>query len=238
VVVGGDGRHAVSIGADAKIALWSIADSQPRWTGELGKAMVHQVAFRAGGSELTAACGDGHVRMLSAGDGALVRDWPAHEGPVQALAWRADGQELASAGRDGTIRLWNPEGKESAKIAAGSEPVQAVAWSSDGSLLQAGGRSKLWQTFQRASLERVRQAEGHNQPIVDLRYSANGQRVATLDDTGKLFVWDAASGTPLFHQQLAVAAAYRLAWSPDASEIVVATSDPRVIRLTIPLAAR
>jgi hypothetical protein len=35
-----------------------------------------------------------------------------------------------------------------------------------------------------------------------------------------------------------VTAAYRLAWSPDTSEIVVATSDPRVIRLTIPVAAR
>ncbi|HUE69438.1 MAG TPA: hypothetical protein VMP01_01005 [Pirellulaceae bacterium] len=237
-VVAGDERHAISIGADAKIDIWSIADSQSRWTRELGKLIVHQVAFRADGSELAAACGDGHLRTLSAVDGAVVRDWPAHEGPVQALAWRADGQELASAGRDGAIRLWDLEGKESAKIVAGSEALQAVAWSADGSLLHSGGRSKQWQTFQRASLERARQAEGHNQPIVDLRYSANGQRVATLDDTGKLFVWDAANGTPLFHQQLAVAAAYRLAWSPDASEIVVATSDPRIIRLTIPLAAR
>jgi WD40 repeat protein len=200
--------------------------------------MLHQVAFRADGSVLAAAAADGRLRTISASDGAIVRDWLAHEGPVQALAWRGDGQELASAGRDGVIRCWDAEGKESAKIIAGSEALQTVAWSFDGSLLQAGGRSKLWETFQRASLERARQAEGHNQPVVDLRYSANGQRVATLDDSGKLFVWDAASGTPLFHQQLSVAAAYRLAWSPDASEIVVATSDPRVIRLTIPLAAR
>ncbi len=155
------------------------------------------------------------------------------------MAWRLDGQELASVGRDGTLGVWNLEGKEAGQIARStSGPWQTVAWSPDGSLLQTGGRGKLWESFQRASLEKARQAEGHNQPIVDLRYSSSGQRVATLDDSGKLFVWDAASGTPLFHQQLAVAAAYRLAWSPDASEIAVATSDPRVIRVTIPVAAR
>ena len=238
LVVSADQRQAVSIAADAKIAVWSVADSRPRWIAELGSTPVHQAAFRGDGGQIAAACGDGHVRILSAADGAVVRDWGAHDGPAYAAAFRADGQELATAGRDGTIRLWNAEGAEVGKIAAGSEALHSLAWSADGSLLNAGGRSKLWQTFQRASLQSARQAEGHNQSIVDLCYSASGQRMATLDDTGKLFVWDAAGGTPLFHQQLAVAAAYRLAWSPDASEIVVATSDSRVIRLTIPAAAR
>ena len=51
-------------------------------------------------------------------------------------------------------------------------------------------------------------------------------------------LWDAASGGALFHQQLPVAAGYRLAWSADGTEIAVAGSDPRILRVTVPAGAR
>ena len=234
-----DGRLAVSVGADSRLLSWRITAGKPRWSRPLSTGPIHDAAFRSDGKELAAAGADGQVHVLSTDNGATLRQWKAHDGPALALAWRPDGQELASAGRDDAIRIWNLEGGEAAKITAGiSGPVQAIGWSPDGGLVQAGGRGKVWQSFQRANQQSVREAQGHNHPIVALRYSASGQRVATLDDSGKLFVWDAASGTPLFHQQLPVAAAYRLAWSPDASEIFVASSDPRVLRTPIPAAAR
>jgi WD40 repeat protein len=229
----------VSVGADSRLLTWRVTAGKPRWSRPLAMGPVHDAAFRPDNKELAAAGGDGQLHVLNTDDGATLRQWKAHDSPVLGLAWRPDGQELASVGRDDSIRIWNLEGKEAAKIAAGAAgPVLAVAWSPDGGLLQAGGRGKVWQTFQRANQQPVREAQGHNHPIVAVRYSVSGQRVATLDDSGKLFVWDAASGTPLFHQQLPVAAAYRLAWSPDASEVFVASSDPRVIRATIPAGAR
>ena len=42
----------------------------------------------------------------------------------------------------------------------------------------------------------------------------------------------------LIDQQLPVAAGYRLAWSADGSEIAVAGSDPRILRVTVPAGAR
>jgi dipeptidyl aminopeptidase/acylaminoacyl peptidase len=238
LVVSADGSLAASVGADSRLVSWRITAGKPRWSRPLGMQPIHDAAFRPDGKELAAAGADGQLHVLSTEDGTTVRQWKGHEGTVLALAWRPDGQELASAGREEAMRIWNLEGKEAAKITVGGGFVQAVAWSADGGLLQAGGRGKVWQTFQRANQQPLREAQGHNHPIVALRYSASGQRVATLDDSGKLFVWDAASGTPLFHQQLPAAAAYRLAWSPDASEVFVATSDPRVLRATIPAVAR
>jgi WD40 repeat protein len=238
LVVSADGSLAVSVGADSRLVSWRITAGKPRWSRPLGMGPIHDAAFRPDGKELAAAAPDGQLHVLNTEDGTTLRQWKGHDGPVLAVAWRADGQELASAGREDAIRIWNLEGKEAAKIAVSGGGVQALGWSPDGGLLQAAGRSKLWHTFQRANQQSVREAQGHNHPIVALRYSASGQRLATLDDSGKLFVWDAAGGTPLFHQQLPVAAAYRLAWSPDASEVFVATSDPRVLRAAIPATAR
>jgi WD40 repeat protein len=243
LVVPTDDQFAFSVAADGKILSWRVADSRPRWQREFGRQPIGALAFRPDAQMLIAGSSDGMLRELSTADGSTAREWP-HEGGALAAAFRPDGQELATAGRDGTLRVWDAERKEAAKLAvAPAGSLHTLEWSADGALLQVAGRNKLWQTFERSSIanpqtQPVRQIEGHNHPIVALRYSVNRQRVATLDDSGKLFVWDAGSGASLFHQQLEVKAAYGLAWSPDASEIAIATSDPRVLRVTLPAAAR
>ena len=137
------------------------------------------------------------------------------------------------------IRLWDPEGKEVASITSNlNGPISGLAWAADNRTLQIGGAKKLWQTYDRMTQQQTRGVEGHNAPLRALRYNVTLTRIATLDDSGKLFVWDAAAGTPLFHQQLPIAAGYRLAWSADGSEIAVAGSDPRILRVTVPVGAR
>ena len=239
MVLGDNRRSAFTVAADGKVLSWQIADSQPRWTFSAGQGPIHAVAFNPPGTSITAAGQDGAVRLLATADGAVQNEWPGHDGGISGLAWRPDGQELATVGRDGRLLIWGADGKPAGTAAADAAfPFACVAWSSDGALLQIGGASKLWHTFQRAALAPARESIGHNHPLVALRHSASGQRLATLDESGKLFVWDAAAGTPLFHQQLDVTSAYRLSWSPDASEIAVATSDPRIIRVQVPAAAR
>src|SRR4029079_13497409 len=113
------------------------------------------------------------------------------------------------------IRLWDGEGKEVAAITASADaPLSALAWGADNRTLQAAGAKKLWQTFDRMTQQQTRAIEGHNYPIRALRYNATLTRIATLDDSGKLFVWDAAGGGALFHQQLPISAGYRLPSAP------------------------
>jgi len=113
-----------------------------------------------------------------------------------------------------------------------------MAYSKNGATLLAGGTAKVWQFFDREKLSGVLTVRGHNDTIYALRYNAAGTRVATIDYSGKLFIWKSSNGEPLFHQQLPTSTAYSLAYSPDGTELAVATQDPCVLRVTIPAPAR
>jgi WD40 repeat protein len=218
---------------------WHGADYAARRTLASGKRSIYDLAVSADGKRLATASGDGIARVFDLENGELLFELKGHARAVQAVAFRPDGKELATAGADGSIRFWDPEGKEVSAITANiSGPLSALAWAADNRTLQVGGTKKLWQSFDRMSQQQTRAVEGHNHPLRALRYNTTLTRIATLDDSGKLFVWDAAAGGALFHQQLPVAAGYRLAWSADGSEIAVAGSDPRVLRVTVPAGAR
>jgi WD40 repeat protein len=234
-----DDRAVFTAGADQKVMRWHGADYAARRTLASGKRPLYDLAVSADGKRLATASGDGVARVFDVEKGELLLELKGHARAVQAIAFRPDGKELATAGADGAIRLWDPEGKEVTSITANMNgPVSALAWAADNRTLQVGGTKKLWQTFDRMTQQQTRAVEGHNHPLRALRYNATLTRIATLDDSGKLFVWDAAGGGALFHQQLPIAAGYRLAWSADGSEIAVAGSDPRILRVTVPAGAR
>ncbi|MGI8977634.1 MAG: WD40 repeat domain-containing protein [Pirellulaceae bacterium] len=234
-----DDRSVFSAGADLKVMRWHGADYAARRSLASGKRPLYDLAVSADGKRLATASGDGIARVFDLEKGELLFELKGHARAVQAVAFRPDGKELATAGADGVIRLWDPEGKEVTSITANlSGPLSALAWAADNRTLQVGGTKKLWQTFDRMTQQQTRAVEGHNHPLRAIRFNATLTRVATLDDSGKLFVRDAAGGGALFHQQLPVAAGYRLAWSADGSEIAVAGSDPRILRVTVPAGAR
>jgi WD40 repeat protein len=236
---GSDDRSLFTAGADQKVMRWHGADYAAQRTIASGKRPLYDLAVSADGKRLATVSGDGVARVFDVEKGDLLVELKGHSRAVQAVSFRPDGKELATAGADGSIKFWDAEGKEVAAITANVDaPVSALAWAADNRTLQVAGTKKLWQTFDRMTLQQTRGVEGHNHPIRSLRHNATLTRLATLDDSGKLFVWDAAAGTPLFHQQLPVPAGYRLAWSADGSEIAVAGSDPRVLRVTVPAGAR
>jgi len=201
---------------------------------------VYSLAYNADGSRLASAGGDNSVRLWDAATGDEIGHFVGHSSQVNAVAFHPEGKELASCGRDAVICFWDVEsGEEAAKIAVDTpDSLYTLAYSKDGATLLAGGTAKIWRSYQREDLSGVLTVRGHNDTIYALRYNPAGSRVATIDYSGKLFIWDAATGAPLFHQQLPTATAYCLAYCPDGTELAVATQNSRVLRVTIPAAAR
>jgi WD40 repeat protein len=73
--------------------------------------MARAGAFDREGKYLASAHEDGTVKLWSAADGAPVKTWKGHTGPVCGVGFVPDGRTVVSAGSDGTVKLWDVPAK-------------------------------------------------------------------------------------------------------------------------------
>ncbi len=239
LALGSDQRTLYSAHADQQLRAWMCASPVPRWTGSEHSRPVYSLGFSGDGKRLASGGGDGKAILWDLETGKLAASADSHPRAVYAVAFAPSGKELATAGADATIRLWDPDLKPLEKISVGVAGRQhTLAYSADSSQLFTGGSDRVWQSFQRSSLLRTRNVDGHNDTVYKLAFNPAGNRIATVDYSGHVAVWDASSSGLLYHQQLPQAPAFSLAYSPDGVELAVATRDSRVVRLTIPPGAR
>ena len=255
-----------TVGADSTLQRWLAPSASPRasFTGHAGP--VYGLSWRSDGELLASASGDGTVVVREVRSGEVVFRCQGHQGQVNGVAFQPAGKELASCGADRTIRIWSAElppvvaaGEEAPAADVAAEPAPAagaqlaiiekdiedtlygVTYSRDGNYLMAGGMSKTWRQWQRGGeepLEPTRSLLLHNHAINRVAASPSNTRFATLDTSGKLMIWNTSQGNLDFHQQLPTTKAYNFAYSPNSQEILVATSDHRVIRIILPPHAR
>ena len=106
---------------------------------------------------------------------------------------------------------------------------------------ECGTAFDIQQAFTDDSLTECPTCEGKLRKLfnaVGVTFNGSGNRAVTLDRSGKLFLWDSTNGNVRFHQQLPVRRATSLAFAPDGSEVFVAGSDKRVLKIVIPTNAR
>jgi hypothetical protein len=159
-----DGRRLLSASADRSVRLWDAISG-----GEIGGFFGHLDAVRS------AAFSPDEERIVSAGDDGSVAVWSTdtrhrlvrfhgHKGPVCAAVFSPDGTCVISAGDDRRVLSWRPEN------------VPAY----DYSILLTGGERKT------APFEVL---GTHDAPIRSLRFSRDGQRLATAGDDARLKIW-------------------------------------------------
>jgi WD40 repeat protein len=237
---------------------WADKKPEPfsvRWQGFITAPFTGEVTF-------TAEADDG-MRLYVAGKAII--DGIAANGPREGKLMMTEGDSLPiqvqffQTAEKALLKLyWSWEGQEKQlipaeafehqpiyvgdQIAQFSEGVvgglMAVKYSHDGTTLVAGGTGKKWYLWTTADGKLAREGIGHNETIYSLAYNPAGNRLASVDYSGKIFYWDVATANPLFHQQLPAWAGYSVVVTTDGAELVVGTQDPRVMRATIPTPVR
>jgi RNA polymerase sigma factor (sigma-70 family) len=138
-------------------------------------------------------------------DGAVARlgttRW-RHDRPVGFAAFRPDGKSVVTVGDDMIIRVWEyPSGKEIRRIdlppAAhrriapefGTKYFSAAALSPDGKTIAT---SMHWPEIRLHEVATAKELPGLKAAtnVYALAFSANGQRLAALDATGTVLIWD------------------------------------------------
>ena len=240
IATASDGRGMVTVGMDRTLQHWFSARGPARseMAGHTGP--VYASSFSPDDKLLATAGGDRTVRLWNLETGEPAGTLEGHTHQVTGVSFNPQVKQLASTSLDGTLRVWPLEGD--AEVRVFRDGVQggllAVDITPNGNVISVVGRDRRWRLLARDTLKPVRDLPGHANPIYAVTFNGSGNRAVTLDRSGKLFLWDSTNGNIRFHQQLPVKRATSLAFAPDGSEVFVAGSDKRVLKVVIPTAAR
>ncbi|MHC1765131.1 MAG: WD40 repeat domain-containing serine/threonine protein kinase [Verrucomicrobiia bacterium] len=115
---------------------------------------------------------------------------------VPALAFSPDGKWLAARRKGGAVVLWDMVAKESVAEWPGAGRYTTLAFSPRGSLLAWGNENAQGKHSVRFGDTRSRQelaALSHPTEIVSIAFSPDAAKLATLDVTGTIRIWDLES---------------------------------------------
>ncbi len=234
-----DGRSLFSASEDQSLRRWVAASAVARHVLRGHRDRVYAVAFSPDGKRLASAAADNTVRLWDTNTGKNYATCSGHNGPVYAVVFLPSAEQLLSCSADRTVRLWNAaSGKLVRQWTQGiDEPLYSLDVAQDGKRFLGAGLGKRWLLWSVEQDAPLRSTAGHTDYIYQVRYNPQGTRVATLGYSGQLIIWD-LEGKPLYKQKLPVKAAFALAYTPDGSELVLGTSDARVLIFTLPSQAR
>ena len=162
--------------------------------------------------------------------GSLARDLNA--APIVGVAYTPDGKTVIAAHGDGLIQFWDPRNHEevgtidvlSEAGARGEGLLSDFTMSPDGRLLAVVGSHRdsprhrplqgVWM-WNRIESRLVRRIEVESARLQCLAFSPEGASLATGDESGKIRLWDIASGEELLTLKLGETAIGGIAFSPD-----------------------
>ena len=247
VVVSGDGKTALSVGADETVARWDLArgkrDAQtPRQPlpvlrtavapdGRSALAVYPKVILKVNLETLQPYGRPINTSQLTGSD---------LDAAVQAVAVSADRKGLVG-GLDGKLVLLDLTEKARPKTLAGhTEAVRCAAFAPGGGLAATGGGGVLrvgelrpgkdnavcvWDT---AAGTLKWRAEGHAAPVVSVAFDPAGRHVASGGADGEVRVWDAADGRPVAAFKGHAGRVLALAFTPDGTALASGAADGTV----------
>ena len=206
-----NGRLLASARDDTKIQLWDVTTGTPLKTLGTPTGSTHSMAFSPDGQTL--ASGGNGIRLWDVATGTLRHTLTGHTNQILSLCFSPDGQTLASGNGlsewpeqgmpEYAIQLWDvPTGELRKTIAGHAGRVNSLCWSPNGQTLASGGgyviieqcaapsadnTVRLWDV---ATGELQKTLTGHTDEVLSVRFSADGQTLASGSADGTVLLWD------------------------------------------------
>ncbi len=208
IAVTGDGKLALSAGADHSVRLWEVATGKqvlelpPHPSPVLDIAMTPDGVFA-----LTVTRGrpntNGAIRLWNLRTRQPVMNGigqSPHTGSIQGVAFVPNNRAL-TGGHDGHAILWNLRvGRPIGKLGASQNGVvrmHALAAFPDGRRALTGGEDGIVHVWNLGTRAQSAQWSGHEGPISDLALSDDGRRAVTASRDHTVILWDAVHSSRL-----------------------------------------
>jgi RNA polymerase sigma factor (sigma-70 family) len=234
-----DGKTLAASKADSTVLIWEAAAGKERTRFKHKDRRVHNLAFSSDG-KILAATGDQHVLLWDLATGTELHSIESRHGPYAKLSFSPDGKLLADA-LFSSVVLWDvAAGKKSDELAffaADKKPATGheVAFAPDGKTVAVYCNENdfvvLWDRSTRKEVKRLTAYRSHTwYPLGWLGFSPDGKLLASLH-SGKITLWDVASGKQLQERASHFAATDSVAISPDGKFVASAAGGDRTVRL-------
>lgn len=235
-----DGKLAASCSyeRDTTRGVWGIVHVWNPENGELvrtlegGRKPLIGLEFSPDGSRLAAGSWDFCVFVWDVAGGEPRKCSVPDEGiynAVDDVLWTADGKHVVGASKDKTARVWNAAtGELVATLRGHTDAVDKLALSRDGAQLATAGADgvlRLWSTSDWTLKATLR---GHADDVVSCAFSADGSTLFSSSADRTLRSWSSDSASYGGAHFTATHAPYVARYSPDDSQLAVATYDGRV----------
>jgi cell division cycle 20-like protein 1 (cofactor of APC complex) len=142
-------------------------------------------------------------------------------GQVTSVAWTQDSRYIAVGTSCGAVKVYDPKCSSMVRKFQGhSARVGAVTWNDY--LMSSGSRDRnILHRDLRSPEDFVAKLMGHRQEVCGLRWSAEGDYLASGGNDNKLMVWSPESTSPIAKFSDHKAAVKALAWSPHQRGLLV-----------------
>ncbi|MBI5961312.1 MAG: hypothetical protein HY866_21415, partial [Chloroflexi bacterium] len=174
-----------------------ISQSRPlvRLTGVMRwhQSTVNDIAFSANNTRLASIGADSTLVVWNLANGESLASQSNVDG--RRVFWGPEDQTILTVTNEGFIRVWALKVgpsltlEEQAHFAGHDSPVQTMAQSPDHSLFAVGaenGEIKLWQIPEGNTMTVI---PAHNNSVVFLAFSPDGQRLVSISLNQGIMVW-------------------------------------------------
>lgn len=190
---------------------------------------VMAVAFSPAGDRFACGALSGTLQVWGAAPLSKVFDKPLHKGRIASVAFAAGGRVIASLGQGQShVRLWDAAtGEPVGSCGQEDRIVMAFDVSQRGDQLVIGNNRGEVQFWSLKSHDRIATLAAHRGPVTALRFSTNGERLATAGEEGRLVVWrkegDWTKHCEAAFQEMPVS---RIAFSPAGDRLATCPQPP------------
>lgn len=188
-------------GSDKTIRVWNLQTGEELRTLRGHTDGVSGVSYRPDGQRLASVSNDKTIRLWDAETGSELRVLTGHQEGITCLDFSPDGQRLATGSADQTVKLWDARtGDELRTLSGHTSVVSGVSFSGDGKRLASvsgkysghivkPGEIKVWNPESGELLQTI-----PSPGLTGVALGPDGQRVATIDLTQNVKLWDVIRG--------------------------------------------
>jgi WD40 repeat protein/tetratricopeptide (TPR) repeat protein len=226
-----DGAWLATGGSNKSVLIWDVRTGELAHSVELHDQTINALAFSPDSQRLASADADGIVYLIDVKTGSKKEKLKGHKSSVTALAFNPLGTTLLSAGQDHAIVVWDvKKGKKIEVMDHHEHTISGLSFSRDGKTFASSSWDKLLILWNSTTNKPIKKFTGHKNGVDSISFIFEDKLLVSTSYNRatkicEIKVWDVESGTEI---QSAFGRFYAALFSPDGSNLAIASSDKTV----------